>query len=204
MNTNKRIIIISILFISVMIFIASHNRLYKDTTVKLNSNIIVVPSRDYEAEVKEINEDDIIAKVKISNDIVQANKSISESVEVIETIQGNIDSDKIDIYRNQNFYKDNDDSEYLSIYLSNVLLPDKEYYVILEKLQKKFFYMDNNSYRLKDDLSIISYDLDHLLLSEDKKYTLGDLDKFIYLFNNKEQVDNYLLRKKQIQLLLSK
>ncbi|APM40797.1 hypothetical protein [Clostridium kluyveri] len=199
MITNRKIVVASILIVIVMILISFLNRHYtnQNTSIKLNNNIRIIPTFQYKLDVKKIDTNDIVVKIRTSEELKQSNKSIALDAKVVKVLQGNIDAKKISIYDKNTYYTDNINIQDISIYSNNILLPNKEYYVILEKLPKKFFYMENNSYRLKDDLSVFdsNFDSNYILAYENKNYTLKEVKNILYIFTDKDQIKEYLSRK---------
>ena len=202
MSINKRYISISILVIILMCIIAFMNKKTQYNDIVLNDSIIITPTIDHEFNIKNIEKTDIVAQIEVSKEIRRANKSIVTKAKVINVLQGNLDKKSIDIFGNQNYYRINDDNkEYISVYSYNILLPEKKYYVVLEKIEKKFFYMNPNSFRLKDDLSVLSDNFNYTFIEKEKDYDLRDLDDSLYLFRDKNQINGYLSREKMIEEL---
>lgn len=201
MSINKRYISISILVIILMCIIAFMNKKTQDNKIVLNENIIITPTIDHEFNIKNIKKTDIVAQIEVSKEIRRANKSIVTKAKVLKVLQGNLDKKSIDIFGNQNYYRTNDNKEYISVYSYNILLPEKKYYVVLEKMEKKFFYMNPNSYRLKDDLSVLCDNFNYTLIEKEKEYDLRELNDSLYLFRDKNQIHEYLSRVKIIEEL---
>ncbi|MBB2482667.1 hypothetical protein H5P36_21085 [Bacillus sp. APMAM] len=193
MNTNKILLFISIGFFLIMSVIAILNKNIQTNIIKIDKNAVAIPFKDYNLDIKKVGRNDIIAKIKVTHDIKQGNNSIFYKAEVTNIFQGDIDSNLIDIYTNQIFQQVNK-KQYFSLYSYNLFRPKEEYIVILEKLPKKFFYMNENSYRLKDDLSVFNKNLNYLLIKDDKEIDLEELKNYLYLFTNEEQVKQYQSR----------
>lgn len=194
--------LLSLSIIIIMLFISLANQRVQNDVITLSDNIEILLIPGYKMTVGNINNNDIVAKVRATDEIRQANKSISVKVDVIDVLQGSMKSESIYIYSKQNYTKLSDGNEFITLYSNNILIPGNVYYVVLNELIEKFYYMNENSYKLKDDMSVIVNDLElNFLLTEDRKYKLSEIHDVLYFFDDHEMVDRYSAREEKLNSL---
>lgn len=187
--------ILSILTVVISLTIAFSNRKDSNNSVDLyNNTTYLIPIGSYDLNIEDLNKNDIIVKVNTLDKIEKSNGTIKTIVDIVDILQGEITYEQINIYdENSIFIDTNTNTNYISLYANNILLPNKTYYLILEEIEDKPWYMPYNSYRLKDDLSLFKDSTSYKLIPQEsvEQYELNVLKDISYFFGKEEYILQY-------------
>ena len=187
--------ILSILTVVISLTLAFSNRKDSNNSVDLyNNTTYLIPIGSYDLNIEDLNKNDIIVKVNTLDKIEKSNGTIKTIVDIVDILQGEITYEQINIYdENSIFIDTNTNTNYISLYANNILLPNKTYYLILEEIEDKPWYMPYNSYRLKDDLSLFKDSTSYKLIPQEsvEQYELNVLKDISYFFGKEEYILQY-------------
>lgn len=199
LSINKLSISISVLLITFSFYTAFKNISIQNNKLNLDisNDIIIVTPKD-KLEYSKINENDTILEISVCNKLELSNGSLKVPAKVERVISGELDTNYLELYISTPVFN-SDDKNYFTVYYNNIFIPGEKYYVIVNKMNYKTWYMSESSYKLKDDISIFTSNTKYKLLDNQDQYKIKDLHNINYFFRTKEELKIYENRKSEVE-----